>query len=446
MSVTRIISILIVILVGTVMASRGLAAGESSAAYFESGGTLTITNAATNAEALAAEDLKFIQLAPDAYVVMKFPDGSEATPDGTGAADLLISTVDVHFPSDAEILVSEDGSDWKSMGVFPDTANLELDPDVVAVVALYVKVDQATHHIDPTYPDLGFDLNAVTALNLAPPRYAEITNPVDGAQVSGWVEFSAVLHNDQDDDGVQWAVRFEDCSPAGVKEMGNVGGFTDPYSWDGESFSAGADTSTWAPGTYCFVFNPKEKTGAGEEDAREISIFTIGEPEEGDFCEILWKPPIKLEKHNVNVGSTLPIKLFLADCDGKKIHGEAEPELVVNYLGNGEDGDTGENGDEPVGPFPLDLKRSTGGYQFHALFHPELPGSYEAVVTYLGGEWKQAFEVVEHGNGKDKPEKVDKLTGREKEKPGKPETKPQDGKPKGKPGGKPGKDKEPKKP
>ena len=430
----KLFSLLVVILMVLLVAGSAFAAGEASASYLSHSGDLTVTSGDTYSEALAAEDGKFVQLAPGSFVVMKFPAGSEATPDGTNAPDLRIATYDAVYPAEAAISVREEGGTWTLLGVFPDTANLDFDLDVVGIDALYVKIDQADHYIDPKYPKYGFDLNAVTAL--APPRYGEITNPTDGSEVSGWVNFTAMLYNDDEVDDVNWAVHQGECSSPGEVILGNVEEPFDPYSWDGKTFSAGADTSTWEVGLYCFVFDPLEKTG--EEDVREKSTFTIGEPEEGDFCEILWKPPIKLGNYVMNVKSTLPIKFFLADCDGKKIHGEADPELVVYYLGEGED--DGEN------PFPLDLKRGTGGYQFLALFRPGTPGKYEAVVTYLGGEWSQAFEVVEGGGGKDKDQSEEKLTGKDKDKPGKPESKSRDEKPRGKPGGKPGKDKEPKKP
>ena len=165
---------------------------------------------------------------------------------------------------------------------------------------------------------------------------------------------------------------------------------------------------------------------------------TEGPPEEEKFCDEGWKPPINLPKHTVNVQSTLPIKFWLADCEGNPLPPEAEPQLVVKFLGNDD-----EDGGEKYEP---SLKRGTGGYQFIALFRPEKHGEYEAVLTYEGEEWKQEFVVVEHGNGKDKSQAEDKLTGKDKDKPGKPESEPRDSKPKGKPEGKPGKEKKPKKP
>ena len=222
--------------------------------------------------------------------------------------------------------------------------------------------------------------------------------------------------------------------------MGNVGGFTDPFSWDGQTFSAEGETTEWEPGTYCFVFNPRENTG--ETAVRETRFFTVGETEEPVFCDIGWKPPVKLEKHVVNVKATLPIKFFLEDCDGNPLRdGEAEPVLVVNFLGND---------DLELETFKLDWKKGSGGYQYLALFRPLYPGEYVAVVTYEGKDYERAFLVVEHGNGKDKQQTEEKLTGQDKDKPGKPDADPEDGKPKGKPEGKPegkpGKGKGPKKP
>ena len=429
----RKISIFIVILVMAVMAGGAFAAGETSAAYYDSTGTLTITEAATYAEALSAEDNKFVQLAPDSYVVMKFPDGSPAQPDGTDAADLRVATVDEQYPASAEILVSENGSDWTSLGLAEDTTNLEFN---LTEPALYVKIDQAGHFIDSAYPSYGFDLDAVTALNTELVRYGEITSPGAGENVSGPVIFAAMLYNDDTDAGVQWAVRLGDCNTTSATVWGNVDGHSDPFSWDGQAFSSQADTTGWEPGSYCFVFNPRED--AGEAAVRETQFFTFGETEEPAFCDIGWKPPVKLEKHVVNVKATLPIKFFLEDCDGDPLRdGEAEPVLVVNFLGND---------DHEAETFELDWKKGTGGYQFHANFRPLYPGNYIAVVTYERQDYDQAFVVVEHGNGKDKQLTEEKLTGKDKDKPGKPESKPRDEKPRGKPGGKPGKDKEPKKP
>jgi len=433
MSVTRIISILIVILVAAVMAGRGLAAGESRAEYYESAGTLTVTNAATNAEALAVEDDKFVQLAPDSYVVMKFPDDSPAQPDGTDAADLRVATVDGAYPAQAEIFISKDDTGWISLGVVEDTTNHEFN---LAEPALYVKIAQAGHFIDPAYPRYGFDLDAVTALNTDLVRYGEITSPGEGENVSGTVTFSATLYNDESKNPVDWAVRFGDCKTQTATVFGNVDGHTDVASWDGKFFSFSGDTTEWVAGTYCFVFNPREDTG--EAAVRETRFFTFGETEEPVFCDIGWKPPVKLEKHVVNVKATLPIKFFLEDCDGNPLRdGEAEPVLVVNFLGND---------DHEAETFELEWKKGSGGYQYLALFRPLYPGEYVAVVTYESQDYDQVFVVVEHGNGKDKQLTGEKLTGQDKDRPGKPEVNPQDPKPRGKPGGKPGKDKKPKKP
>jgi hypothetical protein len=155
-----------------------------------------------------------------------------------------------------------------------------------------------------------------------------------------------------------------------------------------------------------------------------------------EFCDYEFKPPVNLEGHAVNVRATLPIKFFLSDCDGNPVRGQDEPELVVHYLGDGENpgGDT----------FTPELKRGTGGYQFLALFRPEATGKYEAVITYEGSQWKQAFDVVGHGNSTEKPQAEGKLTGKEKEKsvkPEKPETRTEEKKPKGKPIDNPGKGK-----
>lgn len=433
MAKIKLFTILIVITMLFVAAGSVFAEGEANASYQEHVGVLTVTPSGTSyTEALAAEDDKFVQLAPGAYVVMKFADDAAAQPDGTDAPDLRIATVDNLYPAEAEILTSVDGNKWTSLGVFADTSNLDIN---LAVPALYVKFSQAQHYIDPEYPEYGFDLDAVTALNQELVRYAEITSPAEGANVTGIVPFTAQLHNDDQNDGVQWAVRFGTCAANTGTVMGNVDGFTNSYDWDGEFFSAEADTSTWEPGTYCFIFNPRERNG--EQDVRETRLFTVGEPEEEVFCDIGWKPPIKLEAHDVNVKATLPIKFYLEDCNGSPMRMDAEPELVVKFLGS-------DDLDEQT--FDLAWKKGTGGYLYLALFRPLYPGKYLAIVTYDGQDYEQPFEVVEHGKGKDKQQSEDKLTGKDKNNAGKPEVANQDNKPKGKPEDKPGKGKGPKKP
>ena len=177
------------------------------------------------------------------------------------------------------------------------------------------------------------------------------------------------------------------------------------------------------------------------------------EPEPGEFCEIQFRPPANLKNHPVNVNATLPIKFWMADCYNNPLRGGEAPNLVVQYGGE-ENGDGDGSGAEPDWDEgrPLGLKRGTGGYQFIALFRPDEPGLYRAVVTYgEDGSWEQEFTVVEHGKGADKPGKEEKLTGKDKVKPGKPETSPQNNKNKDKPRGKskdgnPGRGRGPKKP
>ena len=120
-----------------------------------------------------------------------------------------------------------------------------------------------------------FDVDPVPS-----PRSAEITSPTAGQEVSGTVSFDAVLTDDDDDDSVQWAVRRGTCAAGTNTVLGNVDGFNDPFTWNGTNFHATADTSSWTPGDYCFVFNPSE--GTGEADIRETREFEVVQEEEED--------------------------------------------------------------------------------------------------------------------------------------------------------------------
>lgn len=107
-------------------------------------------------------------------------------------------------------------------------------------------------------------------------RSAEITSPSpEDVEVYGAVKFTATLHDELGDDTVQWAVREGTCTAGVGTVLGNVDGRTDPYSWDGSSFSASADTSVWTPGSYCFVFNPSESSGdIPIRETREFSVIS----------------------------------------------------------------------------------------------------------------------------------------------------------------------------
>lgn len=160
-----------------VMAMSISAMAQVNAEYYTHDGTISCWGgASTIPEAVAApDDGKFIQMAPESWIILRFPDDYAAVPDGTDAADLRVDTYDVPYPAFAEVFVSSDGSTWTSVGVYGDTANIDLDLEGVGL-AKYVKVDQADHYIDPAYPQLGFDLDAVVALN---PGLIEVIVDID---------------------------------------------------------------------------------------------------------------------------------------------------------------------------------------------------------------------------------------------------------------------------
>ncbi len=104
-------------------------------------------------------------------------------------------------------------------------------------------------------------------------RSAEITSPAEDATLAGSVSFDASLTDKDGDDSVQWAVRKGTCSAGTNTVFGNVDGFADSYDWDGATFHAEADTTTWENGDYCFIFNPTES--AGDTPIRETRNFSI---------------------------------------------------------------------------------------------------------------------------------------------------------------------------
>jgi hypothetical protein len=81
--------------------------------------------------------------------------------------------------------------------------------------------------------------------------------------------------DEQKDDTVSWAVRYNTCNAATNTVFGNVDGHHDNFEWDGKYFSATIDTSLVEAGRYCFVFNPKDDSG--EVDVRETREFYIAD-------------------------------------------------------------------------------------------------------------------------------------------------------------------------
>jgi hypothetical protein len=102
----------------------------------------------------------------------------------------------------------------------------------------------------------------------------EITAPDEGEVVFDSLYLEA-LYYDDNPDGVQWAVRKGTCAAGTGTVAGNVDGFHDSYSWNGHTFSSTLDSSVWATGAYCWVFNPGE--GPGEPNMRLTREFFIGD-------------------------------------------------------------------------------------------------------------------------------------------------------------------------
>ncbi|OGI25781.1 MAG: hypothetical protein A3J76_00975 [Candidatus Moranbacteria bacterium RBG_13_45_13] len=130
-------------------------------------------------------------------------------------------------------------------------------------------------HIYDTYPS---NNTGVLVVKIYSARYAEITAPNENSVNFGNVNLGAYLVDD-DQDPVNWAVRRGTCAMATNNIIGNVDGMHDDYSWVNDSatytqtFGATADTTSWLPGKYCFVFNPSED--GGESDIRLTREFYV---------------------------------------------------------------------------------------------------------------------------------------------------------------------------
>lgn len=120
--------------------------------------------------------------------------------------------------------------------------------------------------------------NVVVTEAYCPPydRTAQITSPSTGQTVTGLVSFDAVLDDEDGNDSVQWAVRQGTCAAGVGTVLGNVDGHNDSYDWDGYNFHSQADVSSWADGSYCFIFNPTESSG--DIKIRETLEFFVSNP------------------------------------------------------------------------------------------------------------------------------------------------------------------------
>lgn len=131
-----------------------------------------------------------------------------------------------------------------------------------------------------------------------------IVAPTEGSFHSAGEVLLEAHYDDADDnpDGVQWAVRDATCErDPGAVVAGNVAGHSDPYEFDGTTFTA---TVTLDPGEYCFVFNPVEDTGA--DDVRLTSTFYVYDAAlmgGGQIIEDVGPKP--KDDHKVSFGSGL---------------------------------------------------------------------------------------------------------------------------------------------
>lgn len=170
--------------------------------------------------------------------------------------------------------------DWNSYLSTAPTTNIDYSGETLK----YIVIDTGSAwtgsfngNVDALYIKLNDGDSVIVDLDLVV-RMAEITAPEDGEQVNGDVEFAAYLIDD-DEDGIQWAVREGTCDAGIGTVWGNVDGQHDPYGWNYDSetythtFASTANTSSWTPGMYCFVFNPRED--GDESDIRLTREFEI---------------------------------------------------------------------------------------------------------------------------------------------------------------------------
>jgi hypothetical protein len=149
-----------------------------SAGYFGNPGEPLVMGAVAAAPfILGPDDNKFIQLSLGNSTVVTFDDNL-AYKDCDSTGDLRIHTYDEPFPANATVSVSNDGSTWIEVATdVPDwDPNNYVDLDLDGVLDSGVSSIQYVN-ITTTYdiaPPLGFDLDAIEALNLEETSCAEV--------------------------------------------------------------------------------------------------------------------------------------------------------------------------------------------------------------------------------------------------------------------------------
>jgi hypothetical protein len=170
------------------------------------------------------------------------------------ASPCTLNEIETHFP-DASItsrIVFKAGSGWSG------THSTNVDK---------FTIDDTTYNFEVFQPT------------------GEITSPAENEHVRGTVTLSATYTDgDPDVDAVQWALR-SSCNDNTTTKAGNVDGYNTPSTWDGANFSATVDTSTFDPGSYCFVFNPTDDAGQNNVRLTRTFVVDANAPYNKDECK-----------------------------------------------------------------------------------------------------------------------------------------------------------------
>jgi signal peptidase I len=110
----------------------------------------------------------FIQISDNTVITTRFVN-NQANPSGNSNPDIRVYIFDQEFSGSAEIKVSQNCTSFTSLGIFPDTANIDLNIEGtgLAFVKCVQLIDQEAP--DDPFPTLGFDLDAIEALNSSTP-------------------------------------------------------------------------------------------------------------------------------------------------------------------------------------------------------------------------------------------------------------------------------------
>jgi hypothetical protein len=127
--------------------------------------TLSSSLAEAMTRTVGVPDNSFIQISDSTVIEWEFTDNQAVNGSGD---DIRIHVIDTLYPGSAKIEVSPNGSSWTDVGNHADTADVLINLGDFGLTSInFVRITDLYDPVDP-YPNLGFDIDAIEAINSIP--------------------------------------------------------------------------------------------------------------------------------------------------------------------------------------------------------------------------------------------------------------------------------------